>query len=166
MERDQRTKRVPAGSERETLEAFLDFQRDTLLWKVSGLTDEQLQKAWTPSGMSLHGLVKHMAYVERNWFQNRFLLRGLPIPWRDGDPGGDFRIEPGETAASVIAFYRAEIAESKRVLADVDSLEAIAKDPERPHSMRTILIHMVEETARHNGHADLMREMTDGATGE
>jgi hypothetical protein len=93
-------------------------------------------------------------------------MRGLPVPWRNGDPGGDFRIEPGETGASVIAFYRAEVAESKRIVAESDSLETIARDPTRPHSLRRILIHMIEETARHNGHADFMREVTDGQTGE
>ena len=98
MDEGQRAERPMAGAEKELLEAFLDFQRDTLLWKVSELTDEQLRKVWTPSGMSLLGLVKHLAYVERNWFQNRFLVRGLPVPWNDGDPDGDFRIEPDETA--------------------------------------------------------------------
>jgi uncharacterized damage-inducible protein DinB len=166
MAEDGRRVRPMVGSEKELLEAFLDFQRDTLLWKVSGLAEEQLRKPWTPSGMSLLGLVKHLAYVERNWFQNRFLNRELPIPWTGGDPGGDFRIEPGETADSIVAFYRAEVAEARRIVAEVDSLETIARHPKRPHSLRRILIHMIEETARHNGHADLMREFTDGQTGE
>jgi uncharacterized damage-inducible protein DinB len=155
-----------AGSETELLEAFLDFQRDTLLWKVSGLTDEQLRKVWTPSGMSLLGLVKHLAYVERNWFQNRYLVRDLPVAWSEADPDGDFRIEPDETGVSVIAFYREQVAESKRIVAEADSLDTIAQHPRRPHSLRRIIVHMIEETARHCGHADLMREFTDGQTGE
>jgi uncharacterized damage-inducible protein DinB len=166
MEGGARQERPAAGSEREILEAFLDHQRDTLLWKVSGLTEEQLRKVWTPSGMSLLGLVKHLAYVERNWFQNRFLTRDLPVAWSESDPDGDFRIEPEETAASIIAFFRAEVAESKRIVAEAESLDAIAQHPRRPHSLRRILVHMIEETARHNGHADLMREATDGQTGE
>lgn len=163
---DRRAERPAAGPEKEMLEVFLDFQRDTLLWKVSGLTAEQLTQVRTPSGMTLLGIVKHLAYVERNWFQNRFLARELPVPWTDGDPDGDFRVEPGETAESVIAFYRAEVAESKRIVADTESLETIALHLGRPHSLRRILIHMIEETARHNGHADLLREQTDGQTGE
>lgn len=163
---DERHERPAAGAEKELLEQFLDFQRDTLLWKVSGLTDEQLRKVWTPSGLSLLGLVKHLAYVERNWFRIRFLGEDLTVPWRSGDPGGDFRIEPDEMAASVIAFYREEVARSRQIVAEAGSLETIARDPDRPHSLRRILIHMIEETARHNGHADLMREYTDGQTGE
>jgi uncharacterized damage-inducible protein DinB len=166
MRGNERRFAAHTGTERELLEQFLDFQRETLLWKVSGLTTEQATRAKTPSGMTLLGIVKHLAYVERNWFQNRFLVRGLPVPWVDGDPDGDFRIEPGETVNSIVAFYRAEVAESKRIVAETDSLEAIAQHPKRPHSLRRILIHMIEETARHNGHADLLREQTDGQTGE
>jgi uncharacterized damage-inducible protein DinB len=163
-----RTDRPAAGSEKELLEAFLDFQRDTLLWKVSGLDDEALRMPRTPSGMSLLGLVKHMAYVERNWFQNRYLGRDLPVPWigPNSNHDADFQFEDGETTESVIAFYREQVAESKRIVTDADSLETIAANPARPHSLRRILIHMIEEVARHNGHADIMREMADGQTGE
>jgi hypothetical protein len=166
MQPDQRHERPATGPDKELLEAFLDFQRDTLLWKVSGLTDDQLRKVWTPSGMSLLGLVKHLAYVERNWFQNRFLMRDLPVAWSDADPDGDFRIEPHETGASIIAFYREQVAESKRIVAGAESLDTIAQHPRRPHSLKRIIVHMIEETARHNGHADIMRELTDGQTGE
>ena len=93
-------------------------------------------------------------------------MRGLPVPWVDGDPDGDFRIEPDETGASVIAFYREQVAESKLIVAEAASMDTLAQHPKRPHSLRRILIHMIEETARHNGHADFMREMTDGRTGE
>jgi uncharacterized damage-inducible protein DinB len=165
-ERQQRRAVWSAGEERELLERFLDFERDTLLWKVSGLTEEQLRTPLTPSGMSLLGLVKHLAYVERNWFQLRFLGRDVYIPWRKGDRGGDFRFDEGETAESVVAFYRAEIEESRRILAATESLDTLAVDADRPVSLRWILIHMIEETARHVGHADLMREVTDGQTGE
>lgn len=158
--------RPDGGPEKELLEAFLNFQRDTLLWKVSGLTDAQLTREKTPSGATLLGLVKHMAYVERNWFQIRFMGRPLTVPWRSGDPGGDFRIEPHETGADIIAFYRAEVAESQRIVAAAPSLETLARDSERPHTLRRILVHMIEETARHNGHADVLRELTDGQTGE
>ena len=166
MRDPERRQRQGAGDERELLERFLDFERDTLLLKASGLTEEQLRQHRTPSRMSLLGLVKHLAYVERNWFQLRFLGRAVYIPWREGDKEGDFRIEADETPESVFAFYRAEIEESRRILAATDSLETLAMDPDRPVTMRWILIHMIEETARHVGHADLMREATDGQTGE
>jgi uncharacterized damage-inducible protein DinB len=166
IDEGERQVRPATGTEKELLEAFLDFQRDTLLWKVAGLTDEQLRRVWTPTGMSLIGLVKHLAYVERNWFQNRFLTRNLPVAWSEADPDGDFRIEPRESAETIIAFYREQVAESKRIVAAADSLDTIAQHPRRPHSLRRILIHMIEETARHNGHADIMRELTDGQTGE
>lgn len=166
MRKDERTQRPGSGSEKELLEAFLNFQRDTLLWKVSGLTEEQLRRVWTPSGMSLLGLVKHMADVERGWFQIRFAGRDLPLVRRPDDPDADFRFEPGETAESIIARYREEIAAAQQIVAEADSLETIAQSMQRRHSLRRILIHMIEETARHNGHADLMREQTDGAVGE
>jgi uncharacterized damage-inducible protein DinB len=166
MRDPERLQRRGNGDERELLERFLDFERDTLLWKASGLSEEQLRKPLTPSGMSLLGLVKHLAYVERNWFQMRFLGLDVYIPWRRGDPDGDFRIEADESPESVFAFYRAEIEESRRILAATASLDAIAADANRPVTMRWILIHMIEETARHVGHADLMREATDGQTGE
>lgn len=162
----ERRQRARPGTERELLTAFLDFERDTVLWKLSGLTEAQLRAPRTPSGMSLLGLVKHLAYVERNWFRIRFLGEPLTLPWRSGDPGGDFRIEPDEPPESVIGFYCDEIAHARRIVAAVETLDEIAADPNRPVSLRWILIHMIEETARHAGHADLMREATDGQTGE
>jgi uncharacterized damage-inducible protein DinB len=166
MQDPERRQRRSAGAERELLVAFLDFQRDTLLWKVSGLGEEQLRTPRTPSGMSLLGLVKHLAYVERSWFQRRFLGRDVYIPWRSGDPDGDFRIEPDDTAKSMVTFYKAEIDQSRQITAKTDSLDTLAADADRPVSLRWIMIHMIEETARHVGHADIMREMTDGQTGE
>ena len=162
---EDRHPRPATGDEKALLSAFLDFQRDTLLWKVTGLTEEQLRKAWTPSGLSLLGLVKHLAYVEHNWFQGRFMGRALMTRPVD-DPDCDFRIEPAETADSIIALFSEKVAESKRIVQQAESVEVIAASPDRPHSLRRILVHMIEETARHNGHADLMREYTDGHTGE
>jgi uncharacterized damage-inducible protein DinB len=162
----ERREPPPSGTERDLLEAFLDFHRDTLLWKASGLTEERLRAPRTPSGMSLLGLVKHLAYVERSWLQRRFAGREVYIPWRTGDPDGDFRVEADESPEAVFAFYRSEVAESRRIVAETASLETMAHETDRPVSLRWILIHMIEETARHNGHADIMRELTDGQTGE
>lgn len=166
MQDPERRQRQTTGGEREMLTAFLDFERDTLLWKVTGLTEEQLREKRTPSGMSLLGLVKHLGYVERSWFQRRFLGHDVYIPWRSGDPGGDFRIEADESPKTVLDFYQAEVEASRRVTAETASLDTIARDPDRPVSLRWVLVHMIEETARHVGHADLMRELTDGQTGE
>jgi uncharacterized damage-inducible protein DinB len=166
MQDPERRQRRATGDEREMLEAFLDFERDTLLWKLSGLTEEQARTKLTPSGMSLLGLVKHLAYVERSWFQRRFQGREVYVPWRSGDPDGDFRIDAEESFETVISFYRAEVEESRRIVAETALLETLAHETDRPVTLRWILIHMIEETARHVGHADLMREMTDGQTGE
>lgn len=163
---ERRQRRDGAGGEKALLAAFLDFQRDTLLWKLAGLSEEQLRAPRTPSGMSLLGLVKHLAYVERSWFQRRFAGRDVYIPWRSGDADGDFRVEADESSESVFDFYRSEVAESRRITAETASLETIAHETDRPVSLRWILIHMIEETARHNGHADIMRELADGQTGE
>ena len=166
MQDPERQQRQTTGDEREMLERFLDFERDTLLWKLSGLTEEQAGRKLTPSGMSLLGLVKHLAYVERNWFQFRFLGHKVYIPWRSGDREGDFRIEPDDSLETVVTFYQAEIEQSRRIVAETASLDALAVDANRPVTLRWILIHMIEETARHAGHADLMREMADDQTGE
>lgn len=166
MDKDARTTRPIGGPEREMLVAFLDFHRDTLLWKVSGLSEEQARRVWTPSGTSLLGLVKHLAYVERSWFQRNFAGQDVYVAWRADDPDADFRIEPDDTIESVVAFYRAEVERSREITSAATSLDDIARNPNRPHTLRRILLHMIEETARHNGHADVLRELTDGATGE
>jgi uncharacterized damage-inducible protein DinB len=163
---DQRRLRLVSGTELEQLESYLDFQRDTLLWKVSGLSDEQLRKVWTPSGLSLLGLVKHLAHIEHNWFLHRFAGQQLLEPRTDDDPNPDFRIEPEETTASVVGFYRETIDRAKRIVEEAESPKSIALDPGRRAAVRFVLLHLIEETARHNGHADLMRELTDGQTGE
>jgi uncharacterized damage-inducible protein DinB len=166
MQDPERRQRREMAGERQLLERFLDFQRDTLLLKASGLTREQLTTPRTPSGLSLLGIVKHLGYVERSWFQRRFMGRDVYIAWRGVEPDADFHIAADESPESVFEFYRTEVEESRRIVAATDSLDTMARNPERPVTLRWILIHMIEETARHNGHADLMRELTDGQTGE
>jgi aspartate aminotransferase-like enzyme len=166
MQDPERRQRQAPGGEKALLGAFLNFQRDTLLWKISGLTDAQLRAPQTPSGQCLLGLVKHLAHVEHNAFQARFAGRELLAPWTDDDPDPDFRIEPDESTASVVAFYCEKVAESRRIIAEVESLEIMGGPPDGAQSLRRALLHMIEETARHVGHADIMRELTDGQTGE
>jgi hypothetical protein len=104
--------------------------------------------------------------VERSWFQIRFLGQNLPVPYSDADPDADFRIEPDDTTESVLAFYREQIERSRAIVAATPSLDETAKDPERAdYTLRWMMVHMIEETARHNGHADILREQIDGATG-
>jgi hypothetical protein len=165
----ERTSRRPAdSSEKELLGNFLDFHRDTLLWKLEGLDDDQVRRPLTASGLCLLGLVKHLGWIERNWFQRTFLGQELRMPW-DGDPADpdlDFRIEPGETTREVIDFYRAECARSREIVAAADLDEHARRAGRQDRTLRWIVVHMIEETARHNGHADILRELIDGATGE
>jgi uncharacterized damage-inducible protein DinB len=153
--------------ESETLDAFLDLHRATLLRKIAGLNDEQLRRRLVPSDTTLLGMVKHLGYVEQNWFQVTFLGLDLPVPWSEADPDADFRIEPDESTESVLAWYQEQVALSRAIAAAAGSLDAKAKRAGREdYTLRWIMVHMIEETARHNGHADILRELIDGATGE
>ena len=156
----------PAAPERDLLATFLDYNRQTLLWKLSGLDDEAVRRRLVPSQTTLLGMVKHLAYVERWWFQRVFAGREVAFPWSERDPDADWRIEPGESTAEILALYEAETAISRRIMAEAASLDEIARLPGREQSLRWILVHMIEETARHVGHADVLRELIDGATGE
>lgn len=156
------------GDERETLTAYLDYHRATLAWKCEGLTDEQLRRAsMPPSTLSLLGLVRHMAEVERHWF--RRVLNGEEIPhlWSDSH---DFQAAYDTTGcgrAEAFAAWEAEVAHSRRIEAEAPSLDVTATVPSwgKEASLRMLLLHLVHEYARHNGHADLLREAIDGATG-
>ena len=155
-----------AGDERETLTGFLDYLRRTMVWKVSGLEEEALQRRLVPSQTTLLGMLTHLAYVERWWFQTVFAGREGAFPWTGAAPDADWRVEAGETAAAIVAFYEAEIAISRRIVAEAGSLDEMARMPTRARSLRWILTHMIEETARHCGHADILRELLDGETGQ
>jgi hypothetical protein len=156
-----------AADEKITLSAFLDWYRDVMLRKVEGLTTEEATRKLVPSPTNLLGLIKHLAYVERGWFQGSFLgMEFEDVPWSDADPDADFRVEPGESVASVTEFYRKQC-ERSREIAAAAKLDDKSKRPDRKdHTLRWIMVHMIEETARHAGHADILRELTDGATGE
>jgi uncharacterized damage-inducible protein DinB len=157
------------ADERTTLESWLDFHRATLAIKCEGLDDARAAAASVPpSGFTLTGLVQHMAEVERNWF--RRVLAGEqapPIydPGADPDgPDGGFELAEGATLRDALATWRAEIARARehcagRALADTGRF--MGQDV----NLRWIYVHMIEEYARHNGHADLIRERIDGATG-
>ncbi|MFE4513523.1 DinB family protein [Kitasatospora sp. NPDC056783] len=158
------------ADEATTLTGFLDYHRDTLAQKCAGLTDDQLRlRSVPPSNLSLLGLVRHMAEVEQYWFQS--VLLGQEIPeghfWTEANEDGDFDdIDTADVAAD-FAVWRAEIEASRSAAAGLP-LDTVGKKLRRgePVTLRWILAHMVEEYARHNGHADLLRESVDGATGE
>ena len=125
-----------------------------------------------PSGWSLLGMVKHLAYVERSWFRTRLAGEPAgPVPWTKEDPDADFRIEPGETNEDILGFYREECAHSREVAAKA-SLDDLAvewpadRQSEKRPTLRWIYVHMIEETARHAGHLDVVRELIDGKTGD
>ena len=158
------------GDERATLNEFLRCQRLTLQLKCDGLDARQLARwAAEPSTMSLLGLVRHMAEVERGWFRRRFA--GLDVPRRyqtEADPDADFNgavADPAVVAEAQEA-WREEIAFAERFTRDHD-LGFVGSDSEgEPVSLRELLVHMIEEYARHNGHADLLRERIDGRVGQ
>ncbi|MGY1602589.1 DinB family protein [Geodermatophilus sp. SYSU D00815] len=166
----------PAAGELETLLGFLEFQRATLAWKTDGLDADGLRATVGASSMALGGLLAHLAWVEQHWFGRR--LHGLPpdAPW-DGvdlgaDPDGDWRWAEQHSPDAVRALWRAAVERSRarvaEALADggLDRRCAVPWPDGRAPSLRWVLVHMVEEYARHNGHADLLREAIDGQTGE
>ncbi|HEX2909564.1 MAG TPA: DinB family protein [Chloroflexia bacterium] len=155
------------GPEKEMLSAFLDYHRAVLLHKVEGLSDQDLRRRPLPSAITLLGLVKHLAYVERYWFQMVFTGQEVEYPYSDDDPDGEWRVEPYETTEEILDLYRGEVEKSRQISAAND-LEALCSTnfSDRQGSLRWIMLHMIEETARHNGHADLLRESIDGLTGD
>jgi uncharacterized damage-inducible protein DinB len=164
----QRTDPPFEAGERELLDAFLDYHRATLMIKCDGLDDAQLRtRSAPPSSLSLLGLVRHMADVERSWF--RRVLGGEeapPLYWSEDDRDGDFDNVDQADTADALSTWRAECEHARQLVAAAPSLEVTGLRRGEPVSLRWILIHMIEEYARHNGHADLLRERIDGAVGE
>jgi uncharacterized damage-inducible protein DinB len=168
----ERSNTLPAAGELETLNSFLDFQRATMIRKVEGLTDEQAaSQPVAPSTLSLSGLIKHLSLVEESWFQSVFAGGELGEPWSsapfDDDEDWEFNSASEDRLSDLVEMYKSACEKSREVVASADSLgEMSEKDTRRGKvSLRWILLHMIEETARHAGHADLIRERIDGATG-
>ena len=156
------------GGERESLRAFLDFHRATLALKCEGLTDEQLRRqASPPSTLSLLGLVRHMAEVERTWFRRVIAAEDVPLVWSDS---GDFQQAYDARDADVaeaFAAWRREIEHARRIEREAASLDVTGHQARwgEDVSLRLVMLHMLHEYARHNGHADLIREAIDGTVG-
>jgi uncharacterized damage-inducible protein DinB len=160
-------RRVPfTGGEMESLKAALDRHREAVLWKVEGLDDDQLRRPMTPSGTNVLGLVKHLAAVEYGWFCMPFGRPTEPLPFDDDDEDADLRVDPGETTADVLAFYERARAAADQVIDDLDLDDTGTAWFGDAVSMRWVLLHMVEETARHAGHVDIVRELIDGMVGD
>lgn len=147
---------------------FLDWYRAVAARKVDGLTQEQAARVATPSGLSPLGIVRHLAWAERLWF--RWYLAGQDVALFSGpDNAVTFRLEPTDTIASVVTAYQAENEAARRIVADIGSLDQLSIRSHRTFglvSARWVLVHLIEETARHAGHLDMMREQLDGATGD
>jgi uncharacterized damage-inducible protein DinB len=153
------------------LDGWLQYHRATLELKCAGLTPAQLaERSVPPSSMSLLGLVRHMAEVERHWFRRCFAgeVAAGPIYYSDRDPDGDFDDATEGNLADGMATWHQECDRARAIVAAADSLESLSADLEGGQrvSLRWIVTHMIEEYARHNGHADLLRERIDGRTGD
>lgn len=177
-ESDTRVDPPLRAGEGETLLAFLDYHRETLRLKTAGLTREQLGATAAASTMTLGGMLKHLALVEDHWFNRVFLGREAAEVWRDvdwdADPDWEWHSADADTPEALRQLFDAAVASSDEVvreaLARPGGLDALSERESRRgegrFSLRWIVVHMIEEYARHNGHADLIRESIDGQRGE
>ncbi|MCM2430428.1 DinB family protein [Streptomyces sp. RKAG337] len=156
------------ADEREMLRAFLDYHRATLAMKCDGLSDEELRRqSMPPSTLSLLGLVRHMAEVERAWFRRIINGEDIALVWSDER---DFQVAyDASSATRTEAFdaWQAEVEHSRRIEREAESLDVTVHEPKGDEqvSLRLVMLHMMHEYARHNGHADLLREGVDGTVG-
>ena len=156
------------GDERTMLEGWLDYHRQTLLLKAAGLTAEQLkQAAVEPSNLTLLGLIRHMAEVERSWFRTRAAGQDVGYLYcSDDNVDGDFDDVPGADAEADYATFQAEVDLARDAAAGLSLEHEFSTKRATAISLRWVYLHMIEEYARHNGHADFLRERIDGVTGD
>lgn len=163
------------ADELTTLTAFLDWMRDTLRLKAGDLDPEQLQRRLEPSTMTLGGMVTHLAWVESWWFTEIFLGEAPSDPWASldftADQDAEWTVAAELSPAEIWAVFDTETDRARQILADAGDLDAIAvghrrRRPGEPLGLRWIVVHMIEEYARHLGHADLIRESIDGRVGQ
>ncbi|MFC4003605.1 DinB family protein [Prauserella oleivorans] len=156
------------GGEREMLRAYLDFHRSTLAMKCQGLTDDELRRrSMPPSMLTLLGLVRHLAEVERTWFRRVVNGEDIPLVWSGrGDFQEAFDLSAA-TRSEAFAAWEAEVAHARRIEREADSLDVTGYVArwEAHVSLRLVMLHLIHEYARHNGHADLLREGIDGTVG-
>lgn len=162
-----------APNERQGLEEFLDYFRQVVRRKAEGLTVEELTRTVAASTLTIGGIIRHLTLVEETWFSEVLLGAELDEPWGGVDwkaePDWDFDSAAGMSADDLLAAHEQSCARSREILAEVADLDALTvrgdADGEK-FNVRWILIHLIEEYARHAGHADLIREAIDGATGD
>jgi len=150
-----------ASGERAVLEAFLDFQRAVIRRKAAGLSEGQARRSLVPSVTTIAGLLKHLAVVEHNWFERILARQPSTLP----EPDDTFAVGEDETVEDLVAAYDAACDRSREIAAKFDLDHVVPQDELGQVSLRWIYAHMIEETARHAGHADILRELTDGSTG-
>lgn len=163
----------PGGSELRLLEQYLDYQRETMLEKTRGLTKAQLSRIHPPSELTLSGLLYHLALVEEDWMEVRFSGLAEREPWASADWAADrdweFHTAPDLEPERLQSRYREACERSRRIVSGAADLDQLSNKPLRDgqhFSLRWVLLHLIEETARHAGHADFLREAIDGSAGE
>ncbi|GIJ76992.1 Protein of unknown function [Micromonospora phaseoli] len=164
-----RTPEPYVGDERTMLEGWLDYHRQTLLLKCAGLTADQLRAATVePSGLTLLGLVRHMAEVEAWWFRENFARESVDYPYvTEANPDADFDVSDADAETDFATYHReVELARAAVAGRSLDETFTEVGSKGRTFNLRWVYVHMIEEYARHNGHADLIRERIDGTTGE
>lgn len=165
----QRAEPGQPAPERVALQGWLDFHRATLLFKCQGLTGEQLvQRTAEPSSLSLLGLVRHMTEVERAWFRRRLAGQAdlAPAYCSDENPDGDFDLVEPDGAQAAFEAFKAECVLADEAAAGRSLDDTFVSSDGNTLDLRWIYLHMIEEYARHNGHADILRERLDGVTGD
>ncbi|WP_248962167.1 DinB family protein [Sphaerisporangium perillae] len=156
------------GGEREMLRSFLDFHRATLAMKCDGLSEEDLRRrSMPPSTLSLLGLVRHMAEVERTWFRRVINGEDIPLVWSDE---GDYQVAydaSGAKRSEAFDAWQTEVQHARRIEREAESLDVVRHNARwgEDVSLRLVMLHLIHEYARHNGHADFLREGIDGTTG-
>lgn len=168
-----RTDPDPGGGERDLLGQYLDYQRETVLAKTEGLDREQMARRLPTSALTLGGLLYHLALVEEDWMEVRFLGLAEREPWAgvdwDADPDWEFRTGAAMDPEQLRQRYRDACDRSRQAMSSAPGLDQLSVKPLQTgqrFSLRWILLHLLEETARHAGHADLLREAIDGSVGE
>ncbi|MFB6816719.1 DinB family protein [Streptomyces sp. NPDC056347] len=164
-----RTDTPPARDERTQLATFLDYVRDTARVKCEGVSPDDARRAPLPGSplMTVAGLINHLSWVEYHWFEVMFLGGEDEGPWTEEDPDREMRIALDMPLDDVLALYAERTARYRELVAshDLDTLAVRPRGDGRHPDLRWIVLHLIEETARHNGHLDLIREIVDGTTG-
>ncbi len=153
------------ADEKTTLLMALQSHRDVMLWKLDGLSDNEIRRAMVPSGTSLLGLVKHLANAEYGWFCETFGRPTEPLTDISQDPEADMRAAEGEPTEEIVGFYRRAWAAADAAILELPLDATGTSYSDKTVSLRWVLVHMIEDTVRHAGHADILRELLDGGTG-